>query len=149
MGADLYCGCSVEIGGFSQVHSSGKIDSRKIAVLVGDGNVKNSEDWTGLRFKLRRFLCGFCAVHFLFFLSTSRKISECQKCDGQTSIMASEVEVKQASPSTPQSVSQPETPVEGNGNNGGFVFNEQTNYVPKRTIITVATYIPWLVFERC
>ncbi|BCR87150.1 putative MFS drug transporter [Aspergillus chevalieri] len=51
--------------------------------------------------------------------------------------MASEVEAKQASPSTPQSVSQPETPVEGNGNNGGFVFNEQTNYVPKRTIITI------------
>lgn len=67
------------------------------------------------------------------------------KCHGQTSIMASEVEVKQASPSTPQSVSQPETPVEGNGNNGGFVFNEQTNYVPKRTIITVPTYTPWLV----
>lgn len=74
---------------------------------------------------------------FLFFLSTSRRISECH---GQTSIMASEVEAKQASPSTPQSVSQPETPVEGNGNNGGFVFNEQTNYVPKRTIITVPTY---------
>lgn len=70
------------------------------------------------------------------------------KCDGQTSIMASEVEVKQASPGTPQSVSQPETPVEGNGNNGGFVFNEQTNYVPKSTIITVCIRIPWSRFGR-
>ena len=52
---------------FLQVHSSGKGDSRKITILGGDGNVKNSEDWTGLRFKLRHFLCGFCAVFFLFF----------------------------------------------------------------------------------
>lgn len=53
---------------FLQVHSSGKGDSRKITILGGDGNVKNSEDWAGLRFKLRRFLCGFCAVFFFSFL---------------------------------------------------------------------------------
>lgn len=47
-------------------------------------------------------------------------------------------EDKQVTPSTPQ-----ETPVEvvNEGQNKGteHVFNEQTNYVPKRTIITVYT----------
>lgn len=47
-------------------YSSGKIDSRKTAILVGDGNVKNSEDWTGYVLSSGVFCAAF--VRFFSFL---------------------------------------------------------------------------------